>query len=123
MDLPRWGLAPSEAVYRVEEFGMSRTYPPEDRQLACLGAVPAHLRPVLAELLAGATDAVASRRMNVSERTYSRRLAELLDFFGSQTRFQIGVQVGLSGWTTGSRPADISSPSWGLVAGSSSVRS
>ncbi|MEV4536214.1 hypothetical protein AB0J82_20700 [Asanoa sp. NPDC049518] len=79
---------------------MSRTYPPEDRQLACLGVVPAHLRPVLVALLSGAPDTVASRRLNVSERTYSRRLAELLDFFDSRTRFQVGVQVGLSGWTT-----------------------
>jgi len=78
---------------------MSQTYPPHDRQLVCFEVVPVHLRPVLVALLAGATDAVASRRLNVSERTYSRRLAELLDFFESQTRFQVGVQVGLSGWT------------------------
>lgn len=78
---------------------MSQMYPPHDRQLVCFEMVPAHLRPVLVALLAGATDAVASRQLNVSERTYSRRLAELLDFFESQTRFQVGVRVGLSGWT------------------------
>lgn len=60
--------------------------------------VPAHLRPVLAVLLSGATDVTASRILNVSPRTFSRRLAELLEYFEVQTRFQAGVEVGLHGW-------------------------
>jgi hypothetical protein len=65
--------------------------------LVRLETVPDHLRPVLVTLLSEATDAAACQRLDVSGRTYSRRLAELLDYFDSRTRFQAGVKLGLSG--------------------------
>lgn len=61
-------------------------------------ALPAHLLPVLQQLLAGATDVTASRRLNMSPRTFSRRVAELLEHLGVQTRFQGGVEAMLRGW-------------------------
>ena len=60
--------------------------------------VPVHLRPVLAALLSGATDVAASHRLNVSPRTFSRRVAELLDHLGVQTRFQAGIEVSSMSW-------------------------
>lgn len=76
---------------------MSDPHSPDDRLRICYESIPTHLRPVLAALLSGATDAAACHRLNVSPRTFSRRLAELLDYFGVQTRFQAGVKLGL-GW-------------------------
>ncbi|GAA4727207.1 hypothetical protein GCM10023263_81920 [Phytohabitans rumicis] len=56
-------------------------------------APPAHLMPVLRELLAGTLDVTASRRLNMSPRTFNRRVAELLRYLGASTRFQGGVQA------------------------------
>lgn len=55
--------------------------------------MPEHLRPVLEQLLAGSTDDVASRRLNMSPRTFSRRVAELLQCLEVRSRFQAGVEV------------------------------
>jgi len=60
-------------------------------------APPAHLLPVLRELLAGTLDVTASRRLNMSPRTFNRRVAELLQYLGAQTRFQGGVQAVMQG--------------------------
>jgi hypothetical protein len=59
---------------------------------------PDHLLPVLEQLLAGATDSAASRRLMMSPRTYSRRVAELLEFLGVNSRFQGGVEIVARGW-------------------------
>jgi hypothetical protein len=56
-------------------------------------AIPPHLRPVLRELMLGTVDATACRRLNVSPRTFSRRVAELLNHLGVESRFQAGMQV------------------------------
>ncbi len=55
--------------------------------------VPDYLRPILGQLLAGATDNAASHRLNMSARTFSRRVAELLDVLGVRTRFQAGFEI------------------------------
>lgn len=55
--------------------------------------VPDYLRPVLGQLLSGATDNAASHRLNMSARTFSRRVAELLDVLGVRTRFQAGFEI------------------------------
>jgi hypothetical protein len=55
--------------------------------------IPAHLRPVVRELMLGAVDAAACRRLNVSPRTFSRRVAELLDQLGVESRFQAGMEI------------------------------
>ncbi|HEY2575438.1 MAG TPA: hypothetical protein VGI74_03940 [Streptosporangiaceae bacterium] len=59
---------------------------------------PGHLLVILEELLTGDTDVTMSRRLNMSPRTFSRRVAELLDYLGVNTRFQAGMQVALHGW-------------------------
>jgi len=62
------------------------------------GPLPRRLRPILAELISGVPDMTASRRLNISTRTYSRRVAELLDYLGVATRFQAGVEIVRRGW-------------------------
>ena len=59
---------------------------------------PAQMLPILEELLSGDTDVTVSRRLSMSPRTYSRRVAELLDYLGVNTRFQAGMEVALRGW-------------------------
>lgn len=59
---------------------------------------PVHLLLILEELLTGDTDVTVSRRLSMSPRTYSRRVAELLDYLGVNTRFQAGMEVALRGW-------------------------
>ena len=59
---------------------------------------PVHFLSILEELLSGDTDVTTSRRLNMSPRTFSRRVAELLDYLGVNTRFQAGMEVALRGW-------------------------
>jgi hypothetical protein len=59
---------------------------------------PGHLLEVLAELLSGDTDVTISRRLNISPRTFSRRVAELLEYLNVDNRFQAGMEVALRGW-------------------------
>lgn len=66
----------------------SRADPPPDR-----------LRPVLDALLDGQVDAVAARRLGLSRRTYTRRVAELMDLLGVRTRAQAGAAARRRGWT------------------------
>jgi acyl-CoA synthetase (AMP-forming)/AMP-acid ligase II len=93
----------------------SRTDPPADagaRRLSADGGgggrglpndnsgyppLPDHLAPILEQLAQGATDVAASRRLKVSPRTFSRRVAELLDHLHVQTRFQCGAETMLRG--------------------------
>lgn len=53
--------------------------------------MPEHIREILRELMSGATDVTASRNLNISPRTFSRRVAELMDYLGVRTRFQCGM--------------------------------
>jgi hypothetical protein len=55
--------------------------------------MPEHLRPVLEQLLAGTTDDVACRQLHLSPRTFSRRVAELLECLEVRSRFQAGVEA------------------------------
>jgi hypothetical protein len=61
---------------------------------------PQHLQPVLGQLLTGATDVTASKRLGMSPRTFSRRVSELLEYLGVSTRFQAGVASVDRGWVT-----------------------
>lgn len=68
---------------------------------------PDHLRPVIEQLLTGATDTTASQRLGLSPRTFSRRVSELLDNLRAESRFQAGVEAARRGWLprdTGRRP-------------------
>jgi hypothetical protein len=66
--------------------------------------LPREFGPVLGELFLGSTDAAASRHLNMSARTYSRRVSELLDQLDVYTRFQCGFVLGAR---TPMRPATI----------------
>jgi DNA-binding CsgD family transcriptional regulator len=59
---------------------------------------PTHLLSILEELLTGDTDVTMSRRLNMSPRTFSRRVAELLEYLGVSTRFQAGMEIAARGW-------------------------
>ncbi|MDJ1134572.1 hypothetical protein NMN56_021930, partial [Streptomyces iconiensis] len=72
-------------------------YPRDDERTA---RPPAHLEPILEQLLCGATDLTASRRLGLSPRTFSRRVSELLEYLGVATRFQAGAEAYNRGWIT-----------------------
>lgn len=46
-------------------------------------------------LMAGHTDSSAARRMNVSPRTVTNMLRDLMDRLGVNNRFQLGVALGM----------------------------
>jgi hypothetical protein len=49
------------------------------------------LADVLADVLAGGTDEVSAQRLHVSLRTYRRKVQELVDLLGTESRFQAGA--------------------------------
>ncbi|HEY8474686.1 MAG TPA: helix-turn-helix domain-containing protein [Natronosporangium sp.] len=53
---------------------------------------------VLALLRAGFTDAAIARQLGTSTRTVQRRIRELMDRAGAQTRFQLGCRATELGW-------------------------
>jgi len=59
---------------------------------------PPALLPVLDALLEGLTDVAAAKRLGVSPRTYSRRVAELLGVLGISSRTQVGAAALAKGW-------------------------
>jgi hypothetical protein len=63
-------------------------------ELAVNSSVPAELVPVLYQLLSGVVDATACRQLNMSPRTFSRRVADVLEQLGVATRFQGGAECG-----------------------------
>ena len=63
-------------------------------ELAVNASIPGDLIPVLYQLLNGVVDATACRRLNISPRTFSRRVAEVLEQLGVATRFQGGAECG-----------------------------
>ncbi|WP_338699632.1 DNA-binding response regulator [Streptomyces sp. Q6] len=56
-------------------------------------------RRILRALGSGATDETAARELGMSVRTYRRRVAELLDTLGADSRFQAGLRAGALGLT------------------------
>lgn len=55
-------------------------------------------RKIIALMAAGVTDDAIARRLRLSRRTVTRRIATLLDRLGATTRFQAGVQAAHRGW-------------------------
>ncbi|MFI9311498.1 DNA-binding response regulator [Streptomyces triculaminicus] len=60
--------------------------------------LPGYLRPVLDCLLAGTPDEAAAAHLNLSLRTYSRRVGDLLTTLGVTSRFQAGAAAVRRGW-------------------------
>lgn len=65
------------------------------------GAIPAppavdltaEQRSILAALGAGFVDGHAAKLVGLSDRTFARRVAELMTLFGATSRFQLGMQA------------------------------
>jgi DNA-binding NarL/FixJ family response regulator len=55
-------------------------------------------RKIITLMAAGVTDDAIARRLRLSRRTVSRRIATLLDRLGATTRFQAGVQAAHRDW-------------------------
>lgn len=72
--------------------------------LSLVGEIPPHLRPILRALMLGVIDTTACRELNISSRTFSRRVAELLEHLGAESRFQAGMLVILSQVEHGTAP-------------------
>ncbi|HEY9388418.1 MAG TPA: LuxR C-terminal-related transcriptional regulator [Mycobacteriales bacterium] len=62
-------------------------------------------RQILALLTAGLPDAAVARELGLSNRTYHRRLHDMMDHLGARTRFQLARQAARRGWLT-------DAPSW-----------
>lgn len=62
------------------------------------GDLPPRLAMLLPALASDEPDELACRRIGLSPRTYSRRVAELLTVLGVRTRFQAGVEAARRGW-------------------------
>lgn len=54
---------------------------------------PEEFLPVLKGLSWGKSDVTTSRLIDMSPRTFSRKVAELLAYLGVETRFQAGMEV------------------------------
>jgi sugar-specific transcriptional regulator TrmB len=63
-----------------------------------IGELPADVREILTLLAAGLKDEAIARHLGLSLRTVSRRIGELLDLLGAQTRFQAGLKAKDRGW-------------------------
>jgi DNA-binding NarL/FixJ family response regulator len=63
-------------------------------------SLPQELRPIARGLSLGRPDATLSRLLDMSPRTFSRRVAELLAYLEVETRFQAGLEVAHR-WTVG----------------------
>lgn len=61
--------------------------------------LPPHLQTVLDLLASGVPDDRAARQAGLSPRTYSRRIAELMDLLGARSRFEAGIVAARRGWT------------------------
>jgi hypothetical protein len=64
-----------------------------DVAAAAAMSLPEEFLPVVNGLSLGKPDATASRLLDMSPRTYSRRVAEFLTYLEVETRFQAGVVV------------------------------
>lgn len=71
---------------------------PDDDPTDATDATGGTDRVLLALLAAGASDDLISRQLHFSKRTVQRRVRELLDRLGAQTRFQAGLNAAKRGW-------------------------
>ncbi|GLW53527.1 TrmB family transcriptional regulator [Kitasatospora phosalacinea] len=55
-------------------------------------------RELLAMMAAGAKDAAIARSLGITQRTMTRRIAQLMGELNAQTRFQAGLQAAKRGW-------------------------
>ncbi len=67
---------------------------PTDIDIAELNALPLNpdVKAVLELLSVGLTDEAISRRLGMSQRTVSRRVADALAYFSATSRFQLGIK-------------------------------
>jgi DNA-binding CsgD family transcriptional regulator len=84
-------------VVMVEElWGKAMSVPGLDAQPGAQGASDQRL--LLSELAAGAKDEQIARALGMSVRTVRRRVADVMDELGADSRFQAGVEAVRRGW-------------------------
>jgi DNA-binding CsgD family transcriptional regulator len=71
---------------------------PVDQDAGPVAGLAARDKELLSLLAAGLKDRSIARAMGVAERTVGRRLIELMNELGVETRFQAGVQAARRGW-------------------------
>jgi DNA-binding NarL/FixJ family response regulator len=88
-----------DGVYSLYQATWDTAVPLTDRLAAELPPIDPDGRAILRALGSGLTDEAAARRMDMSLRTYRRRVAELMRVLESDSRFQAGVRAGELGLT------------------------
>ncbi len=76
---------------RSPEVRMSEARMPRSELLA--PRLPAEQLELLRLLATGLSDQAIGRRLDLSRRTVQRRVRSLMDTFGVQTRFQLGMRA------------------------------
>ena len=74
-------------------------------------ALPAGAEEILPLLAAGLKDQVIARQLDLSPRTFDRRIRQLMDALDARTRFQAGLTAALRGWLGDRETGDEGSPS------------
>lgn len=72
--------------------------PRSDEEQLLAGSTEGQLRQLAHLLAAGMTDTAVARHLDVSERTLRRRLKDLMDELGVDSRFSAGVRAAERGW-------------------------
>jgi DNA-binding CsgD family transcriptional regulator len=120
-------IAAPTPVRGLVEFFLSQwdqSRPPEERMPLIVDLTPRE-RAIVASLAAGCTDANAAAQLGLSVRTIAYTVRGLMDRYGVQNRFQLGLVLGSAGvdprmaagaGSGGDRPTD-PAPDAGLSAG------
>jgi DNA-binding CsgD family transcriptional regulator len=92
-----WEISCPTVVDQLVSFFLqhwSRAIEPSRQGWVPPTALTARERAILGLLAAGATDAAVAAQLNISVRTIAYTLRELMERYGVQTRFQLGLVLG-----------------------------
>ena len=101
-----------EALTALFETLWHLSLPPElaATNLSLLDNPSAEERLILASLTAGLPDEAIARQLGLSDRTYQRRIHDLMERLHAQTRFQLARQAARRGWLDADKAAPRKSP-------------
>lgn len=91
--------APAMVQLLVEHFELLwQRATPVGLDPLCAPGIEARDQQILTLLAAGVKDITIGRTLGVTDRTVSRRVAELMRVLGAETRFQAGILAARRGW-------------------------